>query len=331
MIRIGIIGAGNNAAGHARYYAKSGRATVAAIADPAGAARGPLCGEIGCRGVAAFRELLDDVDAVVVSSPNFLHRDHAVACAAAGKHVYVEKPMGLSLGEAREIRDAVSDAGVASAVGFSVRLAGNVRAMLRRVREGDVGTLIGVRSIRSMKFPDETFDGWRGDPAKSGGVLMEINLHELDWIALIGAEAEAGGHGGGRVSRVFARRAAGADHPRANDHAWLLFDYEHGGHGTHEASWRCPDMSFHRGVWGTEAGLHTGEWGNDLHRRDPAGTAAVEPDEPFDLRGHWLDRIEGRADDARCGVDWGLKVMSIAEAAVRSFTSGVPEAVEPTP
>ena len=97
MIRIGIIGAGPNATGHASCFGKCPRTHVAAVADtdfPRAEALATQCGD--AQPVRDYREFLDRVDAVVISWPNFLHCEQAVACAAAGKHLYCEKPMGLN-------------------------------------------------------------------------------------------------------------------------------------------------------------------------------------------------------------------------------------------
>ena len=76
MVRIGVIGAGNNGAGHARYYAQSPRAELVAVADPDADRAGPLAEETGSRKVADAAEFLDDVDAVIIASPNHLHLEH---------------------------------------------------------------------------------------------------------------------------------------------------------------------------------------------------------------------------------------------------------------
>ncbi len=77
------------------------------------------------RTVADWREVLDDpaVDAVSITLPNALHREVAVAAAQAGKHVWVEKPVGLGLADTEAVALAVREAGVLSAVGFCYRFA----------------------------------------------------------------------------------------------------------------------------------------------------------------------------------------------------------------
>ena len=150
MIKIGIIGAGPNAEGHARYYAATPRSQVVAIADPDTGRAMSLADQTGGRSTPDFRDFLDEVDAVVISSPNFLHREHAIACAEAGKAVYCEKPAGLNLEDARAIADAVRKARVVSTVGFTVRFDGTIQTMDRMLRAGELGDLISLTSRRLM-------------------------------------------------------------------------------------------------------------------------------------------------------------------------------------
>jgi predicted dehydrogenase len=88
MIRIGIIGAGPNATGHGEYYAKSTRAKVVAVADVATDRAAKLAEICSAKAIADYKQMLGDIDAVVIASPNFLHKEQAIACAEAGKHVY---------------------------------------------------------------------------------------------------------------------------------------------------------------------------------------------------------------------------------------------------
>lgn len=316
MIRIGIIGAGPNAAGHAKYFSKSGRARLVAVADvdlPRAEALATECG--GAQAVGDYREFLDRVDAVVISSPNFLHRDQAVAAARAGKHVYCEKPMGLTVPEAQDIVDAVTEAGVKSAVGFSVRFDKTTQTMARLLREGSLGKLVSVCSRRLMMIPLPT-GGWRADPRKSGGLLMEINIHEIDWILSMGGELQS----------LYARRytAQNTADPLANDHLWVTFNFANGAIGSHEGGWQSPVIQFFRSVSGTEGGISTDEWGNTLYRwKLDKSRDTLPPDAPFDLRGHFLDCIEHDATpvaDVRCG----LRVTQVCAAVLESCASGQP-------
>jgi predicted dehydrogenase len=308
MVRIGIIGAGPNATEHARYYRDSSRSQLIAIADPDRGRAETLANETGAEAVADFREFLDNVDAIVVSSPNYLHREHAIACAEAGRHVFCEKPMGLSIVEAREIADAVNRAKVKSCVGFTVRFDGPFQTMQRMAKAGELGPIVSLCSRRAMYIDPASF-GWRSDHELSGGLLYEINIHELDWMMAIG----------GPVESVFARTwTAGDQGPRGNDHLWVTLNFAEGPVGIHEGGWLASNANFYRNIQGTEAGLATNEWGNDLYlSKNKEPRTKIEPDLAFDLRGHFLDCIEHDAAPVS-DVNWALKVMAVSEAVLES-------------
>lgn len=313
MIRVGVIGAGNNGSKHARYYHDCPRTEVVAVADPDEERAAALAGEVEAEAGAEFQEMLGAVDAVVISSPNFLHRDHAVACARAGKHIYCEKPMGLNAEEAGDIANAVAEGSVKSAVGFSVRFHGDVQTMQHHLEKGTVGDLVSIWSRRLTYYDFARAPGWRTDYSLSGGLLYEINVHELEWMMALG----------GPVESVYARKYSRAgDNPRANDHIWVTLNFANGAVGTHEGSWVASNPEFRRGVTGTDGGFITDRWGNVLHFAEKGGKEVeMEAAPRFDLRAHWLDCIDGKVEPI-CDVAWGLKVMTVAEAVIESGLSG---------
>ena len=155
---------------------------------------------------------MDEVDAVVVSSPNFLHHQHAIAVAQAKKHLYCEKPLGLNLEQAREIEQAVGAAQIASVVGFSPRFSGSLQTLSRLAREGELGQIVSVGSRRLGFIAQSEMPPWRRDHAQSGGLLLEINIHELDWLLRTAHES-----GCGEVRSVYARMWAAEKGERRND------------------------------------------------------------------------------------------------------------------
>lgn len=313
MVKMGIIGAGDNGAGHARYYHESPRSEVVAIADPDGKRASALAAECSAEALSDYRDLLGAVDAVVISSPNQFHRDHAVECAGAGRHIYCEKPMGLSAAQAAEIASAVRQAGVRSVIGFSVRFSAAIQTMQRFVREGRVGDLISIWSRRLFFMDLSEHPGWRADHALSGGLLFEVNIHELEWLMAMGGELES------VYARAYARGQAG---PLANDHIWVTLNFAGGVVGTHEGSQVSAVSQYHRGLMGTKGAMETTGWGSRLHFAEPgSGAVEVEQDEAFDLRGHFLDCVESGASSV-ADVEWGLKVMTAADAILESAATG---------
>jgi predicted dehydrogenase len=155
-------------------------------ADPDEAGRDHAAGALGYREtVSDYRAVLEhpDVDVVSICSPNFLHHEIALATAAAGKHFWIEKPMGRSARESREIAQAAADAGLVTAVGFNYRHVPAIAEARRLIRSGALGeiTNVQIRLLTSYASdPNDVFT-WRYEQARAGsGVLGDILSHGFD-------------------------------------------------------------------------------------------------------------------------------------------------------
>ncbi|MES4890735.1 Gfo/Idh/MocA family oxidoreductase [Streptomyces sp. NPDC096012] len=132
-----------------------------------------------------WREVAADprVRAVSVTAPNFLHREIAVAMAEAGKHLWIEKPVGLTAGDARAVADAVAKAGVQGTVGFNYRNAPAVEAARELIASGEIGTVTHVRLRLFSDYaahPDAALT-WRYERERGGsGVLGDLASHGAD-------------------------------------------------------------------------------------------------------------------------------------------------------
>ncbi|WP_031026993.1 Gfo/Idh/MocA family protein [Streptomyces sp. NRRL WC-3725] len=132
-----------------------------------------------------WREVAADprVRAVSVTAPNFLHREIGVAMAEVGKHLWIEKPVGLTAGDARAVADAVAKAGVQGTVGFNYRNAPAVEAARELIASGEIGTVTHVR-IRLFSDYAAHPDGaltWRYERERGGsGVLGDLASHGAD-------------------------------------------------------------------------------------------------------------------------------------------------------
>jgi predicted dehydrogenase len=132
-----------------------------------------------------WREVAADprVRAVSITAPNFLHREIGVAMAEAGKHIWIEKPVGLTAGDARAVADAVAAAGVQGTVGFNYRNAPAVEAARELIASGELGTVTHVR-VRLFSDYAAHPDGaltWRYERERGGsGVLGDLASHGVD-------------------------------------------------------------------------------------------------------------------------------------------------------
>jgi predicted dehydrogenase len=143
-----------------------------------------------------WRELADDprVQAVSITAPNFLHREIGVAMAKAGKHIWIEKPVGLGADDASAVRDAVAAAGVQGTVGFNYRNAPAVQAARELIAAGEIGDVTHVR-VRLFSDYAAHPDGaltWRYERARGGnGVLGDLASHGVDLARHLLGDIEA--------------------------------------------------------------------------------------------------------------------------------------------
>ncbi|KUL24319.1 Gfo/Idh/MocA family protein [Streptomyces regalis] len=132
-----------------------------------------------------WREVAADprVRAVSITAPNFLHREIGVAMAEAGKHIWIEKPVGLTVTDAQAVADAVAKAGVQGAVGFNYRNAPAVEAARELIAVGEIGTVthVRVRLFSDYAAHPEGALTWRYEKERGGsGVLGDLASHGAD-------------------------------------------------------------------------------------------------------------------------------------------------------
>ncbi|MFW0784116.1 Gfo/Idh/MocA family oxidoreductase [Gordonia sp. CPCC 206044] len=137
--------------------------------------------------VSDWRRVVEDptIGAVSVTAPNFLHREIGCAVAAAGKHLWIEKPVGLSAADARAVAAAAADAGVQTAVGFNYRNAPAVAAAREAIAAGEIGEITHARFRLFSDYaahPDGALS-WRFQAERGGnGVLGDLASHGADLV-----------------------------------------------------------------------------------------------------------------------------------------------------
>ena len=132
-----------------------------------------------------WREVAADprVRAVSITAPNFLHREIGVAMAEAGKHIWIEKPVGLTAEDARAVADAAAKAGVQSAVGFNYRNAPAVETARDLIAAGEIGavTHVRIRLFSDYAAHPQSALTWRYERERGGsGVLGDLASHGAD-------------------------------------------------------------------------------------------------------------------------------------------------------
>ncbi len=187
-LRIGFVGAGFIAGVHAEVLARDPRVRVHAVIDPDLQRVTTFALNTGATVVPSLDDLLGDVDALYICTPNALHADVAVHALDAGVSVFSEKPMATSLDGARAVLDAASRARGVYQAGFNRRFAGVYRELKHRIASGD---LVPTSALLKMNRGELQRPAWTGDPLISGGFLYETPIHMLDLVRhLFGDPAE---------------------------------------------------------------------------------------------------------------------------------------------
>lgn len=158
--------------------------------------------KFGCEAVASYEAMLalEDLDGVILTTPNSAHRSGAEAAAQAGKHVFVEKPISNTLEDGWAMIAACEAAGVVLAVGHSYRRHGALRHLRQLIDDGELGRVSLAEGVFSNDNGLRLKPGlWRSDPVEiPGGCLMQIGIHQIDnLLYLLGPVSE--------VSAYFAR------------------------------------------------------------------------------------------------------------------------------
>lgn len=128
---------------------------------------------------------LDEVDAVYIASPVFCHREQVIAAAKAGKHILLEKPMGLTVSESEEIDAVCRENGVKLGVGLMMRFNALHNKVKGIIAEGRLGEIVSVRTQFTCWYP-EIEGAWRQTfKTSGGGALMDMGIHCIDLIRYI--------------------------------------------------------------------------------------------------------------------------------------------------
>ena len=227
--RVGLIGAGTMGSVHARHWKALPGAELVGVLDlrsDAAHAAGPVFGDWNSLISQAKPDIID------VCTPTPFHREYVERAAAAGKAIFVEKPMARTLADCDAMIAATERAGVPVMSGHVLRYFAEYAAAKRLVDAGGVGTPVAIRTARMAGFPDlGGRPNWYADPEQSGGLVLDMILHDFDWLRWTF----------GPVSRVYARGLYGQkEHLGRLDYALVTLRFASGAMAHATGSWAHP-------------------------------------------------------------------------------------------
>ena len=191
----GIIGAGDIARKQtARAIQMTENAELVAVMSRSMENAQAFAGEFGAaRAYDSTASLLGDpaVEAVYIATPVYLHAENVLHAAEAGKHVLVEKPMGISAAECRKMIDRCEAGGLKLMVCYYQRFNARHQKVRELVQNGAIGQVTMAQVRQAFLYPPDP-DNWRQDPARSGGgALMDVGVHCIDTLRFILGEVES--------------------------------------------------------------------------------------------------------------------------------------------
>lgn len=318
-VRLGIVGLGWFGGVLAESARSSGVAEVVACYARSDDTRAAFSEKHGCRAVADLDEMLADpeVDGVLVATPHSTHADIAVRTAEAGKHVFVEKPLTLTVADTKRVAEAAGGAGVVVQVGHNRRrqLANRrIKAMIDAGELGAVLQLEGMHTSPGGHKPD--LPAWRKDPAECPfGGMTALGVHTVDTFHYFVGPAK-------KVASFSTRIHGFNDLDEATT---VLVEYESGPIASINTTYFAPPVVA-LSVFGSEAAAWNEEDGKRLFTQARSDPARSEQEvETIDTL---VDEI---AEFARCiraggqpetGVAEAIEVAAVLEAIGRSVESG---------
>lgn len=276
----------------------------------------------------SFRALLDheDIDIIDICLPTFLHREYTEMAAQSGKHVFCEKPIALTVEDAKAMEDICQRHGVFLMVGQVLRFWGEYVTAKRLLEEKAIGKVLFVEAFRLSVTPTWSVGSWILDPSLSGGASLDLHIHDLDyanWLL-------------GRPKKVFAQGICSVN--GAIDHITTQVHYEGGALASIQGGWMMPgDFPFTCGFrilgeegvleWSFRAGVNIEERGQTnpltLYRREGTRTILAPQGDAYTAElEYFLECVERGTPPQEGTAKQATLALQVALAAQRSVREG---------
>lgn len=229
---------------------RSGKLKIVSCYSRSQEKREKFAARYGCTAAPSYDAILGDrnVEAIINTTPNATHLETTRAAAAAGKHVFLDKPIANTIEDARALTEACRKAKVVLALGYQRRRESHFRLVRKEIDEGRFGTLVNAEAnISRDRLGKIDLSSWRytaeGMP---GGVMLQIGIHYTDVLEYLLGPVKA-------VSGRFVRLVLPGDNP---DVASLILEHENGAQSTLNASYASASEYYLMNVYGKEASAY---------------------------------------------------------------------------
>ncbi|MDZ4763939.1 MAG: Gfo/Idh/MocA family oxidoreductase [Chloroflexota bacterium] len=326
-LRVGIIGSGSMGTTHAAAWMNT-PAHVVGIQSLDQPARERIAAQTGAMVYDDLDALIDAVDVVDICAPTHLHHDMILRAAAKRKHIICEKPITRRIADAREAIAACEAAGVMLLIAHVVRFFPEYALAQQTVVNGAIGNVAVVRLSRCSYPPHrDNPDSWFHDPAKSGGILLDLMIHDFDYARWIAGDVES----------IYVRSIKSRVPDAPIDHALAILRHISGALSHIEGGSSYPPPTFRTSLEiAGSAGLiaHPADSSMPLTFRIAERAATIEtvalPRSPLDEdpytteMKHFYGLLTGTITTPRVTADDALQALRISTAAALSAQTGKP-------
>ena len=345
-VQVGVIGVGNFGENHVRAYSESPLSELVAVADVDGARAATIAERYGVRrSYTDYSDLLrePDLEAVSIATPAEHHAAPAIAAAAAGKHILLEKPMATTLADAEAICKAARRNRVKVMIGQMLRFEAHCASIQSAIQGGAMGRPVAIISRWNNPITEAR---------RSGGnvsLILHVMIHSID-LSLWYMDQ--------RPQRVFCTAARGKVYAEMGvpDGCVLTIEFDQGGVAVTESFWCLPEefanwsapqdwnplvSDTHLEVICTEGVMYLGSPISSLRACGPGGwrfpQVTFRPIVHGELSGALREEIRHFLTCCRseqqplAGVHDGLASLQVALAAQESLRTGLPVSVEAAP
>ncbi|MER3482006.1 MAG: gfo/Idh/MocA family oxidoreductase [Meiothermus sp.] len=323
-MRVGIVGSGMMGEVHAAGWRQTEAELIGFYSENVEQAC-RVADDFGTEAYDTLEALFEQADIVDVCVPTFAHKEMVLQAAAAGKHIVCEKPIALSVEDGLEMIEACNNAGVRLFIAMVVRFFPQYRLSRELIAKGQIGTL-GVMRLKRVAYVPRLNqpDNWYLDESRSGGMLVDLMIHDFDYARWLGGEVE----------RVFARLNQATDGP--GQYAQAILRFKDGPMALIEGGWAYPQGVFRTALdlSGTDGLI---EWSSDEHTpvrsftltRDGNTSSVGLPtsglsDDPYAVELQHAYRAIVSGEPFEVTAKDGLEALRIALAARQSIATGKP-------
>lgn len=281
--------------------------------------RAAFATKYGCQPAASYEAILKDagVEAIINTTPNDVHLETTRQAAAAGKHVFLDKPIANSVSDGRKITEACRQAGVVLALGYQRRRESHFRWVKQQIDAGVFGRLVNAEAnISRDRLGQFDLTSWRYTAAgMPGGVMLQIGIHYVDVLTFLIGPVKA-------VHGQSVRLVLPGDNP---DVASLVLEHENGALSTLNASYASASEYYLMNIYGKEATAYYDlHHGLSLLKRGENQPVAV----PCAKNDTFVEELEEFAAAARggpppeVGGDYGTTSLAVIRTGILSAREG---------